>query len=105
MLKKCWKLQYRWHKTFSGDYTDVSGKTESKTYGLFVRDIEKGVLTHVNPAGELMWKEGLYCGCRPNEGSGLRTISAQYMYEFVSDIIKAGKAKNILYRIEGEENA
>jgi aminoglycoside 3-N-acetyltransferase len=51
-----------------------------------------------------MWGEGLYSGCRPNEGSGLRTIPAQHMYDFVSNIIKSGKAKNTLYRIEGEEN-
>ena len=99
------EVDYRYHKQFAGNYTDARGSTELKTYGLFVRDIEKGVLTHVNPAGELMWEKGLYSGCRPNEGCGLRTISTQQMYDFVSRIIKSGKAKNILYRIEGEENA
>lgn len=99
------EVEYRHHKKFSCDYTDELGNIESKTYGLFVRDIEKGVLTHVDPAGELMWEEGLYCGCRPNEGSGLRSVSAQSMYEFVSNLITSGKAKNTLYRIEGEENA
>ena len=96
------EVEYRYHKTFSGSYTDEAGNTESKTYGLFVRNIEKGVLTHVDPAGELMWKNGLYSGCRPNDGSGLRTISAQSMYDFVSNIIISGKAKNTLYRIKGE---
>ena len=99
------EVDYRYHKTFSADYTDRSGKTEPKTYGLFVRNIEKGVLTHVDPAGELMWKNGLYSGCRPNEGSGLRTVPAQSMYDFVSTIITSGKANNTLYRIEGEEDA
>jgi aminoglycoside 3-N-acetyltransferase len=98
------EVEYRYHKTFSGNYTDDSGKTEAKTYGLFVRNIEKGVLTHVNPAGELMWREGLYSGCRPNEGSGLRTILFQHMYDFVSHIITSAQAKNMLYRIEGEED-
>jgi aminoglycoside 3-N-acetyltransferase len=98
------EVDYRYHKKFTADYTDESGKTESKTYGLFVRNIEKGVLTHVNPAGELMWEKGLYSGCRPNYGSGLRTITARQMYDFVSDIITSGNAKDILYRIEGEGN-
>jgi len=98
------EVTYRYHKTFTGEYTDASGSTVSKTYGLFVRNIEQGVLTHVNPAGELMWQNGLYSGCRPNERCGLRTVSAQKMYDFVSDIIVAGKAKNILYRIEGDNN-
>lgn len=99
------EVDYRYHKKFTGDYTDASGNTESKTYGLFVRNIKKGVLTHVNPAGELMWQSGLYSGYKPNHGCGLRTVSAQQMYEFVSDIIESGKVKNILYRIEGEGNA
>jgi aminoglycoside 3-N-acetyltransferase len=99
------EVKYRYHKTFTADYTDELRNTESRTYGLFVRNIEKGVSTHVNPAGELMWEKGLYSGCKPNEGSGLRTIPAKQMYEFVANIIMSGKAKNTLYRIEGEKNA
>ncbi|TDO96978.1 AAC(3) family N-acetyltransferase [Marinomonas balearica] len=101
-VEEMMEVDYRYHKTFSSDYTDELGNTELKTYGLFVRNIEKGILTHVNPAGELMWKEGLYTGCRPKEGSGLRTVSAQEMYEFTSNIIQSGKAKNTLYRTEGK---
>jgi len=99
------EVDYRYHKEFTGDYTDGLGHTLFKKYGLFVRDIERKVLTHVNPAGELMWQKGLYSGFRPNEGCGLRTISAQKMYNFVSKIIESRKAKNVLFRIEGEENA
>jgi aminoglycoside 3-N-acetyltransferase len=95
------EVDYRYHKKFTGGYTGISGNIETKTYGLFVRNIAKGVLTHVNPAGELMWKRELYSGYRPNENSGLRVVSSQKMYEFVSNIIKSGTAKNILYRIEG----
>ncbi|MFC1499727.1 AAC(3) family N-acetyltransferase [Candidatus Zixiibacteriota bacterium] len=98
-------VAYRYHKKFTGDYTDSSGKTESRTYGLFVRDMEKGILTHVNPAGELMWQQGLYSGSRPGEGSGLRVISSRQMYAFVSGIIRSGRAENLLFRIEGEDHA
>lgn len=94
------EVDYRYHKTFTGEYTDASGNKEMRTYGLFVRNIEKGVLTHVDPAGELMWQEGLYSGVKPDEGCGLRTVLAQEMYKFVTDIIVSGNAKNILYRIE-----
>jgi len=96
-------VDYRYHKVFNGNYTDSSGNTERKNYGLFVRDIEKGVQTHVNPAGELMWNKGLYTGSKPNEGSGLRVISAQDVYDFVSNIIQSNESKNILYRVEGEQ--
>lgn len=99
------EIDYRYHKTFIGEYTEASGNTDSRTYGLFVRNIERGVVTHVNPAGEMMWDNGMYSGFRPNDGCGLRTIFAQKMYDFVSDIIVSGKARNILYRIEGEDSA
>jgi len=98
------EVDYRYHKKFTADYTDESGNSESRTYGLFVRNIEKGVLTHVNPAGALLWENSLYSGHRPNVDSGLRVISARKMYDFVTDLIMSGKAKNALYRIEGESD-
>ncbi len=79
------EVDYRYHKTFTGEYTDDRGNRESRTYGLFVRDIEKNVKTHVNPTGDLLWKEGLYSGFRPNEGCGLRTIDAQKMMSVVGN--------------------
>lgn len=98
------EVDYRYHKTFTGTYIDALGNKESKTYGLFVRNIQEGVLTYVEPAGELMWKSGLYSGNRPNEKSGLRVVASQQMYEFISDIIRSGAAKNILYQINGKRN-
>lgn len=94
------EVDYRYHKKFTAGYIDELGNIEVKSYGLFVRNIEKGVLTKVDKAEDLMRKKGLYFGCRPNEGSGLRTFYAQEMYDFVSNIIKSGKAKNILYSIK-----
>ncbi len=35
-------VDYRYHKHFTGDYTDYSGRTMVKSCGLFVRDIKKG---------------------------------------------------------------
>lgn len=92
-------VDYRYHKVFTGKYTDISNNTAIKQYGLFVRNIERNILTHVDPAGELMWKEGLYSGFKPKDGCGLRCVSAQNMFEFISQIILSGNAENILYRI------
>ena len=42
-------------------------KIKSKQkYSIFVRDLDKGIITCVNPAGELLWSQGLYQGSRPN---------------------------------------
>ena len=93
------RVDYRYFTSFTRDYTDVSGETEKKEYKLYVRDIERGVMTDVNPAGELMWKAGLYKGFRPKEGPGLRLVSARDMFGFVEDIIDSGKALGTLYSI------
>lgn len=95
-------VPYRFHKRFTAPYTDMNGATEERTYGLFVRNIEMGTLTHVNPCGELMWQAGLYSGCRPEEGSGMRVIRARAMFDFVSTIITSGRAHGILYRLESD---
>lgn len=94
------KADYRYHKKFTGYYTDESGKTSLKTYGLFVRNIEQGVFpANIDNIGELMWKNRLYSGCKPNEGCGLRIASARDVFNFISDIIRSGRAENFIYRI------
>ncbi len=98
-IEEMYEVPYRFHKKFSGDYTDWEGETSSRTYGLFVRDLEQGVLTDVNPMGELLWEMGLYHGERQFEGIGCRTIKANEMYAAVSEVIEDGRAKGLLYSI------
>jgi len=93
------RVDYRYFKSFTGQYTDVLGDTKNKTYELYVRDVERGVLTDVNPAGALMWSAGLYQGFRPREGSGLRLVNSRKMFDFVEDLIESGKALGTLYSI------
>ncbi len=92
-------VDYRFHKRFTAPYTDIHGETGERTYGLFVRDIERGVTTDVDPMGELLWQKGLYHGQRPKEGIGLRTIKADEMFAAVSEVIRAGRAEGLLYSI------
>ncbi len=93
-------VDYRYHKKFSGQYTDATGVTSERTYGLFVRNIGRGVLTDVDPMGEILWEKGLYQGRRPKEGIGLRTINANEMFAAVAEVIKADKALGLLYSIK-----
>ena len=95
---KC--VDYRYYKSFDGAYTDSSGEMKNKKYDLFVRNVEGGVMTDVNPAGELMWQAELYSGFRPKEGAGLRLIMAQSMFNFIEKLIDNGKALGTLYSIE-----
>lgn len=96
------RVPYRYFKPFSGRYTDMSGAAGERTYKLYVRDLEKGVRTKLNPAGEMMWREGLYKGSRPWTGAGLRAINLREMFEFVAGLIDDSKALGTLYIIEGQ---
>jgi aminoglycoside 3-N-acetyltransferase len=93
------RVPYRYFKDFTGEYTDSEGRTSLRTYRIFVRDIEHGVVTNVNPAGELLWAEGLYRGFRPGVETGLRTIKATRMFNFVASIIDQGRALDTLYSV------
>ncbi len=92
-------VNYRYYKNFSGIYVDKKGEQTNKVYKLFVRNIEKKILTELNPAAELMWKEGLYKGERPKQGNGLRTINANQMFDFVTNIIRNNQALGNLYSV------
>jgi len=99
-IEEVYGVKYRYYKNFTGQYVDINGENKSKTYKIFVRDIENGIVTNVNPAGELMWKNGLYKGDRPREKTGLRLINSLEMFNFISELIKSNKAFNILYSIK-----
>jgi len=96
-IEECLKVDYRYFKSFDGEYIDEKGISSMKQYKLFVRDIERNVLTHVNPAGDLMWKAGLYLGDRPKLKAGLRTINSKEMFNFVSKLIQNNEAEGNLF--------
>jgi aminoglycoside 3-N-acetyltransferase len=93
-------VDYRFHKRFSAPYTDSDGEVSDRTYGLFVRKLDQGVVTHVEPMGEILWAKGLYSGDRPLTGCGLRVISAHALYDEVASVIRQGKARGMLYEIQ-----
>ncbi len=92
-------INYRYHKNFTGEYINREGILSKRTYSIFVRDLDKNIKTNVNPGGELLWKIGLYKGDRPFVNSGLRTIDANKLYDFISNIIIDGEALGKLYEI------
>jgi aminoglycoside 3-N-acetyltransferase len=91
---------YRYHKQFTGTWIDEAGEQSTRTFGLFVRDLEKGVRTHVDPMGEVLWEKGCYTGDRPKEGKGMRVIRADTMYEEVFAVLESGRALGLLYAVE-----
>ena len=93
-------VDYRYFKTFTGNYLGWDGALKEKSYQLFVRDLDRNVKTDVNPAGELLWQADLYKGFRPKVDTGLRVIKAVDMFNFVEKLIDDGKALGTLYSVK-----
>lgn len=96
-IEEIYKVNYRYLKYFTGDYIDEYGNCSTRRYSIYVRDLKRGVVTHLNPAGDLLWSAGLYKGDRHDQGTFLRTIDAKKMFDFVGRLIDSGKAKGHLY--------
>lgn len=99
-IEEMHEVDYRYHKQFTAPYTDAAGATAERTYGLFVRDLESGVMTDVDPMGEVLWDVGLYRGERPKQEIGLRTIRANAMFDAVSKVITEDRALGLLYSLD-----
>lgn len=94
------KAPYRHHKTFTGQYIDSDGVESTETFGLFVRNVEEGVVTRGNTMGEILWERGAYKGFRPKEGCGLRVISAPRLFDELAAVLNEGRAKGLMYEIQ-----
>jgi aminoglycoside 3-N-acetyltransferase len=98
-IEEVMNVDYRYLKSFTGRYIDMSGCAEQRTFDLFVWDEVRNVRTDVNRAGDLLWSRGLYNGQRPCQGSGLRVINAQEMFLAIAEVISTGRAGDYLYSI------
>jgi aminoglycoside 3-N-acetyltransferase len=99
-VEEMMNVSYRFHKTFTGVYRDETGTASRRTFSLFVRNIERGVVTDVNRMGEILWDLGLYKGSRYGSDFGCRTINARSLYDATADVIFKGRAREMLFSIE-----
>ena len=102
-VEECNKVDYRYYKSFTGEYINENGMKIKKTYTLHVRDIKRGVITDVNRMMDYLWLKGFYVGKKPNEGYCMRTIKFKSLYRATEDIIKSGKAENYLFSISKDD--
>jgi aminoglycoside 3-N-acetyltransferase len=99
-VEEMMEVDYRYFKTFHGEYENQFGVVSSEEYTLFVRNLEKGVKTDVNRMGEILWSEGLYSGNRPGVGNGMRSIEISSLVNRTFKEISEGRAIQTLYTIE-----
>ena len=90
-------VDYRFLKQFTGEVTDWDGTTKVDTFEMLVRDIDKGVITEVNPMGELMEKEGIIKVGKIGEAD-VKLMKANEVYEFTAREMK--RDPHLLYYIE-----
>ena len=76
-------IDYRYMKAFSGFVTDENGKTYEDTFTMLVRDLEKGVITEVDPMGKLMEDAGIV-SIREIGDAIVKLMKANDVYEFTA---------------------
>jgi len=90
-------VDYRFLKQFTGEVTDEDGKTYTDTFEMLVRDMDKGVITEVNPMGELMEQTGVITSTKIGEAE-VKLMKANEVYEFTAREMK--RDPHLLYYIE-----
>src|SRR5512132_202705 len=90
-------VDYRFLKQFTGEVTDENRNTYTDTFEMLVRDVDKGVMTMVDPMGELMEKAGVIKSAKIGE-SDVKLMKATEVYEFTAREMK--RDPHLLYYIE-----
>lgn len=90
-------VDYRFLKQFTGQVTDENGNTYTDTFEMLVRDIDKGVLTMVDPMGALMEEHGVIKSAKIGEAD-VKLMKANEVYEFTAREMR--RDPFLLYQIE-----
>jgi aminoglycoside 3-N-acetyltransferase len=90
-------VDYRFLKQFTGEVTDEHGNTYTDTFEMLVRDIDKGVLTMVDPMGALMEEHGVIKSTKIGEAD-VKLMKANEVYEFTAREMK--RDPHLLYYVE-----
>lgn len=90
-------VDYRFLKQFTGEVTDENGNTYTDTFEMLVRDIDKGVMTMVDPMGALMEEAGIVKIRKIGEAD-VKLMKANEVYEFTAREMK--RDPHLLYYIE-----
>ena len=90
-------VDYRFIKPFKGKVTDENGNTTTDTFYMLVRDLDKGVITEVNPMGALLEQLGVVSIHQIGDAE-VKTMKANAAYEAIAREMK--RDPFLMYRIE-----
>jgi len=99
-VEECMNVNWRYMKSFWGDYIDFNNKTQKIEAKIFVRKINKGIKTKVEEMEKILWSKDLYQGHKKYSYAGCRSIRAKNLKFEVEKIIKDNKALGVLYENE-----
>jgi len=94
-------VDYRFLKQFTGEVTDENGNTYTDTFEMLVRDIDKGVMTMVDPMGALMEDAGIIKSRKVGDAD-VKLMKANEVYEFTAREMK--RAPFLLYYIDKKDS-
>ena len=87
------KVNWRFMKTFVGNYTDFNNKTYKTEAKIYVRKINEGVVTKVDGMEKILWKKNLYKSKNNFSHKGCRSIRAKSLKKEVEEVILSNSAK------------
>jgi aminoglycoside 3-N-acetyltransferase len=90
-------VDYRFLKQFTGEVTDENGNTYTDSFEMLVRDVDKGVMTMVDPMGALMEERGVIKSAKIGEAD-VKLMKANEVYEFTAREMR--RDPFLLYYIE-----
>ena len=93
-------VDYRFLKQFTGEVTDENGNTYTDTFEMLVRDIDKGVMTMVDPMGALMEQAGVIQSAKIGEAD-VKLMKANEVYAFTAREMK--RDPHLLYYVKKDE--
>lgn len=93
-------VEYRFLKQFTGEVTDENGNTYTDTFEMLVRDIDKGVITEVDPMGFLMEEKGIIKVRKIGEAD-VKLMKANEVYEFSAREMR--RDPHLLYYIKKDD--
>jgi aminoglycoside 3-N-acetyltransferase len=94
-------VDYRFIKEFTGEVTDETGRTYTDTFTMLVRNIDKGVLTEVDPMGEVLEKRGVVAIRRIGEAD-VKLMNANDVYRVTAEEMK--KDPTLMYQIDKDHH-
>jgi aminoglycoside 3-N-acetyltransferase len=92
------KVDYRYEKTFTGMYIDEDGKARMDSYSMYVRDLDRGVVTNLYGIGEKI-DQLASSEYQVFNGIPFRLISLADAFTVIQEDIRNNEAKN-LYTLE-----